>query len=377
MPPVNPFLRRAQQDRAQRERQGLWRQRRCLEAIDGRTLRLEGRDYLQFASNDYLGLAQGGETPQSQGAGASPLVTGYQRAHRELEQRLCEMTGYESALLFSSGFAANAAPLSLVHSGDRVLADKLSHASLIDAALASPATLRRFPHNDMGTLARWLGNGDSPTLVVSESVFSMDGDRAPMAEMVTLCRQHGALSWFDDAHGFGVIGANGWGAAEYARPDLLTLTFGKAVGAQGAALLGPKVLIEALVQSARHYVYSTGLSVDQAQRVLGQLSRLAEPERRARLWHNVERFCHRAEAAGLVLTDSQSPIVPVITGDNAATLAAFEALKAQGIWVPAIRPPTVPAGQGRLRVVINAEHRDADIDRLVTVLAAVVGEGGV
>ncbi|MBY6188576.1 8-amino-7-oxononanoate synthase [Marinobacter hydrocarbonoclasticus] len=374
MPPINPFLRRAQQDRVRRESEGLWRQRVCIEAIDGRTLVHEGRTYLQFASNDYLGLAQGGGSPTAQGAGASPLVTGHHRVHQTLEQRLCDLTGYEAALLFSSGFAANSAPFSLLKQGDRVLADKLSHASLVDGALASPATLRRFPHNDMNTLHRWLSDSEAPTLVISESVFSMDGDQAPIADLVTLCRTQGALSWLDDAHGFGVIGDAGLGAVEYARPDLLTLTFGKAVGAQGAALLGPGWLIEALTQSARHYIYSTALSVDQAQRVLHQLERLADPERRARLWRNVAQFRQAADAAGLTLTNTQSAIVPVITGDNATTLRVAQRLRSVGLWVPAIRPPTVPAGQGRLRVVLNADHTRDDIARLVAELKAAMQE---
>ncbi|MBY5920982.1 aminotransferase class I/II-fold pyridoxal phosphate-dependent enzyme [Ferrimonas balearica] len=375
MPPVNPFKARAEQQRARRQSDGLWRQRHLIETLDGRLLRFDGREYLQFASNDYLGLAKGGVSEPAQGAGASPLVTGYHPVHRALETRLCELTGYESALLFSSGFAANSAPFSLMAEGDRVLADKLSHASLIDGALASPATLRRFPHNDMGTLARWLEGAASPTLVISESVFSMDGDRAPMADLVRLCQQHGALSWLDDAHGFGVIGECGLGAVEFAKPDLLTLTFGKAMGAQGAALLGPSWLIEALLQQARHYIYSTALSVDQAQRVLTQLNRSAEPEHRARLWANVRHFRQQALAAGLQLTDADSPIVPVITGDNARTLAAAEGLKQKGIWVPAIRPPTVPRGEGRLRVVLNAAHTVSDIDRLVQALVEVLEAG--
>ncbi len=374
MPPINAFRARADAQRARRQSEGLWRQRRLIEPLDGRLVRHEGREYLQFASNDYLGLAHGGQPEAAQGAGASPLVTGYHPAHQALEARLCALTGYQAALLFSSGFAANSAPFALLAEGDRVLADKLSHASLIDGALASPATLRRFPHNDMDTLSRWLTGATAPTLVISESVFSMDGDRAPMAELVALCQHHGALSWLDDAHGFGVIGERGLGAAEVARPDLLTLTFGKAMGAQGAALLGPAWLIEALLQVSRHYIYSTALSVDQARRVLSQLERAVQPERRQRLWANVGRFRQQAHKAGLRLTNADSPIVPVITGDNARTLAAAEGLKRHGIWVPAIRPPTVPAGQGRLRVVINADHTAEDIDRLVAALVNVLAE---
>ncbi|MBW3163931.1 aminotransferase class I/II-fold pyridoxal phosphate-dependent enzyme [Ferrimonas balearica] len=375
MPPIDPFQQRAQADRARREAQGLWRQRRVIESCDGRTLLHQGRRYLQFASNDYLNLALGGASPSAEGAGASPLVTGQHRAHAELEQQLCALTGYPAALLFSSGFAANSAPFSLLQSGDRVLADKLSHASLIDGALASPATLRRFPHNDMDTLGHWLAQADSPTLVVSESVFSMDGDRAPMAEMVALCQRHGALSWLDDAHGFGVIGESGLGAVESARPDLLTLTFGKALGAQGAALLGPQWLIDALLQSARHYIYSTALSVDQARRVSHQLSRLSEPEHRQRLWRNIDRFQALAKSAGLPALASDSAIVPVIIGDNERTLAVADKLKEAGIWVPAIRPPTVPKGQGRLRIVLTAAHTEADIERLVATLAGILEEG--
>ncbi|SHI15652.1 aminotransferase class I/II-fold pyridoxal phosphate-dependent enzyme [Ferrimonas marina] len=369
MPHPEVWQQRWQSTLAQQQAQGLRRQRVCCQPLSPRTVRMDGRDYLQFASNDYLGLAFEPGNPSfsgaSRGAGASPLVSGYQPAHRALEQALCEATGYPAAMLFSSGFAANSAPLSLLQAGDRVLADKLAHASIVDAALASPATMRRFPHNDMATLASWLAKGEADTLVATESVFSMDGDQAPLTELVALCRKHGALSWVDDAHGFGILGEHGLGAAELARPDLLTITFGKAMGAGGAALLGSELMIDALQQSARHYIYSTAMPTDQAELVRQQLGKLTQPERRAHMAQLIQRFRQGAEQLGWQLGSSQTPIQPILVGASEAALALSERLKQAGIWCPAIRPPTVPRGQARLRVVLNAGHRPEDIDRLL------------
>ncbi len=373
-PHSDPWQQRAEELIRQRRGAGLLRQRRCLESLSPRTLRFEGETYLQFASNDYLGLAFAdapvAATPR-RGAGGSALICGYQPAHRRLEEALCAATGYEAALLFSSGFAANAAPFGLCRSGDQILADKLVHASVVDGALASDAQLRRFPHNDLSTLARWLTRSDSPTLVVSESLFSMDGDLAPMAELVDLCRRRGALSWLDDAHGFGVIGEQGLGACEFARPDLLTLTFGKALGASGAALLGSRALIEAIQQSARHYIFSTALPVDLAEHLLGQLQRARQPGRRDHLGALIRRFRDGARTQGWSLPEAETPIQPLIVGSSEDALALSASLAERGIWCPAIRPPTVPQGQARLRVVLNAGHRFEDVDRLLAALATV------
>ncbi|GAA4879322.1 8-amino-7-oxononanoate synthase [Ferrimonas pelagia] len=370
MPHNNGWLQRTAQLMAERESQGLTRRRRCVDSLDPRTVEVEGRRYLQFASNDYLGLAFGdNRAAPRQGAAGSALISGYHPAHRALERLLCEATGYEAALLFSSGFAANSAPLALCRKGDRVLADKLAHASILDAALASDATLRRFGHNDMAMLARWLERDAALTLVATESVFSMDGDQAPLAAFVALCRQHGALSWVDDAHGLGIIGRDGLGASTIAKPDLLTLTFGKAMGASGAALLGSQALIDAIVQSARHYIYSTAIPVDLARHLAQQWQRLQLSDGRQRLQARIAQFRCGAQAQGWQLLDSASPIQPILVGESRMALALARRLNQAGIWCPAIRPPTVPKGQARLRVVINAGHEPEDIDRLLAALA--------
>ncbi len=358
----------------ERQQQGLLRQRRCVEHLNGRQVRFAGQTLLQFASNDYLGLAFDAQPVTPQGAAASALVSGYQPAHRELEKQLCEFTGYQAALLFSSGYAANSAPLSLLQSGDRILADKLIHTSVIDAAQHSVATLRRFPHNNMAVLARWLaaplaasGANEPPlTLVATESLFSMDGDQAPLAEFTALARQYGALSWVDDAHGFGILGEQGRGCVAFARPDLLTVTFGKALGGSGAALLGSHALIEAIMQRSKHYVYSTTITLDQAQRVQQRLAGLLEPAKRRHLQQLIDHFRAGAQAQGWQLSPSQSPIQPLLCADSATAMALSARLQQAQIWVPAIRPPTVP--QARLRIVFNACHQVADVDALLQAL---------
>ncbi|WP_298439139.1 8-amino-7-oxononanoate synthase [uncultured Ferrimonas sp.] len=371
MPRSNPetrqwWQRRAQQRLAERTQAQLLRQRRCIEPVDGRTIELDGQRLLQFGSNDYLGLAFAAEPLPARGAGASPLVSGYHRAHQQLEQTLCAVTGYEAALLFSSGFAANSAPLALLQQGDRLLADKLAHASIIDAAQASEANLRRFPHNNLPTLERWLRQTEAPTMVATESVFSMDGDQAPLASFVALCAEHGALSWVDDAHGFGVLGADGYGAAQLASPDLLTITFGKALGASGAALLGSKLLLDAISQSCKHYIYSTAMPADLAQRVTARIRGLADPAPRQHLAELIAYFRAGATEQGWALPASSTPIQPLLCHSSEHALQLSAQLQQQGIWVPAIRPPTVP--QARLRLVLNCCHQFADIDRLLAAL---------
>ncbi|QIZ76030.1 aminotransferase class I/II-fold pyridoxal phosphate-dependent enzyme [Ferrimonas lipolytica] len=368
MPHPNHWHQRATAIVEQRGSQQLLRQRQCVEAVDGRTVTIDGEQYLQFGSNDYLGLAFANEAIAAKGAGAAPLVSGYHRAHQQLEQQLCRATGYEAALLFSSGFAANSAPLALMQAGDRVLADKLAHASIIDAAQASAASLRRFPHNNLEILARWLADSDAPTIVATESVFSMDGDQAPVAKLVALAKQHGALSWIDDAHGFGVIGRDGLGVAQLAKPDLITVTFGKAMGASGAALLGSKILIDAITQHCKHYIYSTAMPVDLAQRLTQRLAGLCCSAPRQQLQRLIEQFRTGALAQGWPLGDSMTPIQPLLCNDTAQALSLAQRLQSHGIWVPAIRPPTVP--QARLRIVINACHSSTDIDTLLQALGA-------
>ena len=247
---------------------GLYRERRVVAGGNARHLVRDGRQYLNFSSNDYLGLAQAPEVIQAAadgareygvGSGGSALITGSSPAHQRLEAELCEITGQEGALLFSSGFAANSGVIAgLLQKGDLLLQDKLNHASLLDAGMHSPATMKRFLHNDMASLERLLGKPrEGEALVVTEGVFSMDGDSAPLAAIAELCRQHNAWLMVDDAHGFG-IAAEGAGSCADAGicPDVLMATFGKALGTSGAFVAASKEVIDYLVNYCRHYIYT-------------------------------------------------------------------------------------------------------------------------
>lgn len=362
--------------------QGLLRQRHALitsHSGAGNTQFLyEGQTYLNFSSNDYLGLSQ---CPQliaalqcaaqqyGVGSGASPLVTGYSEAHLALERRLCELTGHQAALLFGSGFSANTALIkTLFDKQDRVIADKLVHASIIDGLRDSGAGFNRFLHNSVES-AEQLLQGRQVAALITESVFSMDGDCAPLAAFAALCRQHRTWLIVDDAHGFGVLPGFDDGRAA-TRMDVQIVTFGKALGCQGAAILGSHALIAFLVSNAREYIYSTALSSASAALALAAVDHcVAHPELRAALADNIELFKRLCEEAQIPLLGSTSAIQPVIIGDVAQTLSVAARLRAAGIWVGAIRPPTVPVGSARLRITLSAAHRPEDIAHCVNALA--------
>lgn len=365
--------------------QGLLRQRQTLftdRALDvSPRFLFEGRSYLNFSSNDYLGLSRNPEliealhTAAQQygvGGGASPLVTGYSEAHFALEQRLCELTGHQAALLFSSGFSANTALMkTLFDNNDVVIADKLVHASIIDGLRDSGAEFKRFLHNSLESAERLLSR-HSASALITESVFSMDGDCAPIAALSALCRQHQAWLIVDDAHGFGVLeGFDHGNAAE--RIDVQVVTFGKALGCQGAAVLGSKALIDFLVSNAREYIYSTALSPVNAALALAATEYcVAHPELRLKLLENIQLFKQLCLEAKVPLLGSDTAIQPVIIGDTQQTLRISSALKERGIWVGAIRPPTVPVGSARLRITLTASHSASDIAYCVNVLAQVL-----
>ena len=370
--------------------QGLLRQRNalctdslCTESIGDLSPRFlfEGRSYLNFSSNDYLGLSRSPELIEALhsaaqqygvGGGASPLVTGYSEAHFALEQRLCELTGHQGALLFSSGFSANTALMkTLFDKQDVVIADKLVHASIIDGLRDSGAELKRFLHNSLESAERLLSR-HSASALITESVFSMDGDSAPIAALSALCRQHQAWLIVDDAHGFGVLeGFDHGNAAE--RIDVQVVTFGKALGCQGAAILGSKTLIDFLVSNAREYIYSTALSPANAALALAATEHCrTHPELRHKLVENIKLFKELCHSANVPLLGSDTAIQPLIIGDSLQTLRVADALKAAGIWVGAIRPPTVPVGSARLRITLSASHSAGDIAHCVNVLAQVL-----
>ncbi|MFB2761649.1 aminotransferase class I/II-fold pyridoxal phosphate-dependent enzyme [Shewanella xiamenensis] len=367
--------------------QGLLRQRQALstdaELSDAEPqFCFEGQTYLNFSSNDYLGLCRApeliaalhrGAQQYGVGSGASPLVTGYNEAHLALETKLCQITGFESALLFSSGFSANSTLCkTLFDKQDVVLADKLVHASIIDGLRDSGADFKRFLHNSTESAERLLAK-NTVSALITESVFSMDGDIAPISALSALCRAHNAWLIVDDAHGFGVSDIFNQPAANLI--DIQIVTFGKALGCQGAAILGSRELIAFLVSNAREYIYSTALSPANAALALAAVEHCeAHPELRQNLQRNISIFKQLCQDADIPLLGSDTPIQPLIIGDAEQTLLVAQKLKAMGIWVGAIRPPTVPVGSARLRITLSASHSEAAIRRCVNGIAQVLAE---
>ncbi len=346
-------------------------------SVDGRTL-------LNFCSNDYLGLkshpalieaARAALVDFGLGAGAAHLITGHTREHHALEEELAEFTGRERALLYSTGYMANLGVVAaLAGRHDRILADRLNHASLVDAVRLAGARLRRYPHGDLAAARRMAAGG--ARLIVTDGVFSMDGDGAPLADLALLAADTGAWLVVDDAHGLGVLGAGGAGSLEAAGLDpravpVLIGTLGKAFGTFGAFVAGDAVLIEHLIQHSRTYIYTTALppAIAAATRAALRLVR-TEPWRRERLAQRVERFRAAAAAHDLPLAASHTPIQPLLLGDAATAVDWAHRLEQLGFAVTAIRPPTVPRGSARLRITLCAAHRDEDIDALVAALAA-------
>ncbi|UYA59835.1 8-amino-7-oxononanoate synthase [Pectobacterium colocasium] len=367
---------------AQRQRDDAYRVRLANQGGSGRWLMQGDRCYLNFSSNDYLGLShhpeivrawQQGAEQYGIGSGGSGHVTGYTDAHAMLESQLADWLGYPRALLFISGYAANQAVVAaLAQAEDRILADKLSHASLLEAAAQSPATLRRFKHNQADSLQTLLEkSADGQTLVVTEGVFSMDGDTAPLAALQAQCRTHDAWLMVDDAHGIGVLGEEGRGSCwqQGIKPELLIVTFGKAFGVSGAAVLCAEALAEYFLQFARHLIYSTSMPAAQACALSAALHCVRQGDaRREALRRNVAQFRAGFSNSSYQLMDSQSAIQPLIVGENVRALALTNHLREQGVWVSAMRPPTVPPGSARLRITLTAEHQPEDISRLLTVL---------
>jgi 8-amino-7-oxononanoate synthase len=373
---------------------GRLRRRRVVESRMAGTARarIDGREVVVFCSNDYLGLA--GDTRVGEalaqaartwglGSGASHLVSGHSREHHALEEELAEFLGRPRALLFSTGYMANLAVGSaLLQPGDRVIEDRLNHASLLDAGRLSGTRFARYAHGDVPALERELSAPhDGATLVASDGVFSMDGDLAPLPALAAACRDRDAWLFVDDAHGFGVLGAHGRGSLELeglTQEDVpvLMCTLGKAVGASGAVVAGAQDLVEVLVQRARTYMFTTALppAVAAATRVALRLCR-EEDWRRERLVDLIARFRRESGTLGLRLLDSDTPIQPILIGEERAAVAASEALLDAGLWIAAIRPPAVPKGSSRLRITLSAAHSDADLDRLLEALSRLVRTG--
>jgi len=361
---------------------------------DGRRIVVPGAGELtDFASNDYLGLARHPALARAlaecaaaggTGSGAAHLVSGHGPEHAALEEELAAFTARERALLFSTGYMANLAVLAtFAGRGEQVLLDRLSHASLIDGARLSGATLRRYPHADAAAAARLAGGYPRHTsLLATDGVFSMDGDLAPLPELAQAARAARAWLAVDDAHGLGVVGSSGGGTLEHFGLDaeavpVLIGTLGKAFGCFGAFVAGSRALIEYLMQKARTYIYTTALPQPVAAATRAAL-RLAQTEgwRRARVLELTARFRRAAAAGGVALAPSATPIQPVLCGSAGQALAAQQALAQRGFWVAAIRPPTVPAGSARLRVTLSAAHTEREVDALAEALAVLIRAGG-
>ncbi|MDE2148554.1 MAG: 8-amino-7-oxononanoate synthase [Gammaproteobacteria bacterium] len=408
---MNALQAQLREELAQLAAAGLYRRRHAVDGSHGTLLTVDGRPCVNFCSNDYLGLAADPRLAQAAaealsrcgvGSGAAALVSGYNQEHAGLEQALAEFVGRPRALLFSSGWAANLGVLrALLTRADDLVADELNHASLIDGGRLSGARYRRVGHCDLPAFQRALAAARERKLpasarqprafVVTDTVFSMDGDLADLPALARLARRYGAALMVDDAHGFGVLGANGRGAPEHFSGeggiaaddvDVYIATLGKSLGVAGAFVAGSQELIDYLVQRARTWVFSTAMPpalAAAARAALGIVNN--EPERRRRLFANIARFRAGAEQLGIAIGsphatrgaavgwEAITPIQPLVIGGAARTLALARHLFEAGFWVAAIRPPTVPPNTARLRITLSAAHAPAQIDALLEALA--------
>lgn len=384
----------------QRQQAHLYRSRPLTTSAQSAQMQINGLQVVNFSSNDYLGLANSQHIKQklsqalttdlvSYGAGAAHLVTGHHLQHHLAEDEIADWLGTERALLFSTGYMANLAVLqALMQPGDTILADKLNHASLVDGALHSAADFKRYPHLDMQALERRLqqtAQEDGQTLIVTDGVFSMDGDLAPLQQIQALAQIYQAWLLVDDAHGVGTLGENGKGCFEYfgLEPDENTIligTLGKAFGCSGAFVTGSAVLIETLIQFARPYIYTTAMPQLNALAIREALKQVRSTKvggaSRETLQQHIKTFKAGAEVLGLTLWESPTAIQPVMLGDSETALLWSDKLKQKGFWVTAIRPPTVPNGQARLRITLSASHSKIQVKALLQALAEVQAELG-
>lgn len=384
---------------AERARQDLLRRLRKVEAVDGTRIQINGRQLVNFASNDYLGLAQHPALQEALiraakqwgvGATAAHLLGGHREEHEALEDKLAGWTRRKCALLFSTGYMANLGTIqALLGDGDAgsrprpeqflCVQDKLNHACLIDGARLAGATLKRYVHADAASAKRQLeSSADAAALLATDGVFSMDGDVAPLAQLAALCKAQQATFMVDDAHGLGVLGEEGAGSlieANLKQDDapVLMATLGKALGVGGAFVAGSKALVDGLVQFARTHIYTTAMppALAAAASAAVDIARF-EDWRRAKLRRLVAHFRHGANDRGIELLDSRTPIQPVLIGASRAALIAAQRLESDGYFVPAIRPPTVAQGKARLRVTFSALHEETDVETLLNALARAI-----
>ena len=379
------ILDELQTELAAREREGLTRRQRTLDAPCGPLAVVDGRPLISFCSNDYLGLANdpvlieaacAGARQWGVGSGASHLVSGHQRPHLGLEEALARFTGFPRALLFSTGYMANLGIVpALAGRGDAIFADKLNHASLIDAVQLSRADSQRYPHGDVAALERLLTASNAKRkIILTDAVFSMDGDVAPLPALLELAERFDAWLVIDDAHGFGVLGEHGRGSLAHfdlPRSERIVYmgTLGKAAGGAGAFVAGAETLIEWLLQNARTYIFTTGSSPMMACALAASLELIEHGDaRRAHLAQLRQQLRDGLATTRWQLLPSPTAIQPVIIGDNHEALRVANALFERGLWVPAIRPPTVPKGTARLRVSLSAAHSTEQVAQLVDAL---------
>ena len=364
--------------------QHLLRELSLINSPSAPVISVEGREVLLFASNNYLGLANHHQVKDAAmkaiekfgvGSGASRLISGNITPHHVLEDELASFKETEAALTFSSGYATNIGVIPNLATADSlILADRLCHASLIDGCRLSRATLRVFHHNDISHLKRLLATPRSrtSTLILTEGVFSMDGDVAPLPEIARLAEEYGATLLIDDAHGTGVMGATGRGTVEHfgldSRHILQMGTLSKALGSSGGFIAGPKDFVSYLVNTARSFIYTTAPPPAVAAAASAALAVIRqEPQRRMMLWRNREFLHHGLVTMGFKLTDTQSPILPIMVNDPELGVQMSQYLRAEGVWIPAVRPPTVPKGTSRLRITVTADH---SLEHLETALRA-------
>ena len=367
--------------------EGLKRRRRILDSPCGPVCTVDGREVISFCSNDYLGLAndpqliataQAAAAQWGVGSGASHLVSGHLRPHESLESALAEFVGFPRTLSFSTGYMANLAIVpALVGRGDAVFADKLNHASLIDAAQLTHADSRRYAHGDVAALSAMLESSTARRkLILTDAVFSMDGDIAPLPELLELAERHDAWLVIDDAHGFGVLGENGRGSLSHfslpaSRRVVLMGTLGKAAGVAGAFVAADALVIEWLLQRARSYIFTTAASPITAATLIEAVKLIAAADDgRAKLMQRIRQLREGLAGSRWHLLHSDTAIQPIIIGDNAEAVRIAEALLERGLWVPAIRPPTVPKGTARLRVTLSATHTADHVAALLDALKA-------
>ncbi|XBC38966.1 MAG: 8-amino-7-oxononanoate synthase [Buchnera aphidicola (Melaphis rhois)] len=342
-------------------------------------IKINNTKYINFSSNDYLGLSNDeriirawkkGADQYGIGSCGSSFITGYSKIHQSLEEELAEWMGYHKAILFISGFTANESVImTLIKKRDQIFADRFSHASLLIPAHNSPGKLYRFAHNEINSLKRqYYSSNGRGTLILTEGVFSMDGDYSPLLPILNFSKKVKSLLLVDDAHGIGVLGGQGKGSCmnQGVKPDIITITFSKAFGVSGAAVLCNNDIAEYIIQFSKHIMFSTAMPAAQAYTIQQALKYIKQSDDlRSKLNNNIKYFLKKSRNLPLKLNNSLSAIQPIIIGDNEQATQLSSQLKLSGLWINAIRPPTVPIHQARLRITLNSIHTEHDIDYLI------------